>query len=257
VTHPSRAYIPFLSAVRGVLALCVVLYHVSVAFKLTMFNVVGINAVRIFFALSGYVLARGYDGRVLVFMARRVVRLWPLFALCLSAGYAGLGVKLPWTQLVWWPMPPHNVGDPPAWSLYWEAWATPFFPIAFAIAARNRSVILVLALMSHALVLLEPGLDCVFWFGLGVAGSRFRIAWPTYAPGWTTWLGTVSYPLYLCHAVIMQFFLDLGGAWAVAACVPVCFAVAAVLERTVDRPAVWLSRQIGKVRVDQVSTTRA
>ena len=75
---------------RGIAALLVVTYHFSSAFS--PLKIHGYLAVDFFFALSGFVIARTYEPLLATglefmdFMRRRVIRLWPLFALglCLA-----------------------------------------------------------------------------------------------------------------------------------------------------------------------------
>ena len=71
-----------LDALRGVLALAVLSCHLTGA---PWPSWVAGRAVDGFFILSGYVLCRGYDGRYAAFLARRAVRLWPVYAACITA----------------------------------------------------------------------------------------------------------------------------------------------------------------------------
>jgi hypothetical protein len=81
-----------LDGLRGVLALVVVVRHIDL--------IAGIRdglfwpfqvAVWAFFAMSAMVLVRGYDGNYCTFPARRAVRLWPVYFVCLVALRRGLG----------------------------------------------------------------------------------------------------------------------------------------------------------------------
>jgi peptidoglycan/LPS O-acetylase OafA/YrhL len=258
----------------------VVLYHVTVAFRMTAFNGIATTCVMIFFLMSGYVLARGYDGRPLVFMARRFIRLWPLYGLCLVAGYAVLGRLPPIGALLWLMAPPVPngaiVGDPPAWSLWWEAWASAFFPAAFWLAERGRTAILAVALALGIAAIIGAVPVYPTWFVAGVAASRFNVRWPEMRRERVTcdggekaksssflkkrtkkllsfssnllplWLGRVSYSLYLSHAVVMLAAIRLAGPWGVVASVPVMLTVAWGLERWVERPSVRWSRRVGR-----------
>jgi len=89
-------------------------------------------AVGLFFVLSSYVLTRSWEGRFGVFLARRVLRLWPVYALCLAAGYIIAGVPPVWSEFLWYPLIGPNdqpAINPPVWSLFLEVWAMPFMPL--------------------------------------------------------------------------------------------------------------------------------
>lgn len=86
-----RRHLLTLDAMRGVAALAVVLYHAD--------NLIGVQlmphgylAVDLFFALSGFVVARAYDWRLAGewsaarFTVERLIRFWPLYALGLAIG---------------------------------------------------------------------------------------------------------------------------------------------------------------------------
>ena len=244
--------IPFLDALRGILALTVVGVHVAIAFGSVAANSVGGACVSTFFAMSGYVLARAYDGYPMLFMARRIVRLWPVYAVTLTVGYAALGRLVPLNELIWVPSalvgPP---GDPPAWSLYWEAWATLLFPASFLAAAWNRTAFLALTAASASLILVDHRLGYVMFFLIGVAAAQFKIRWPNEIPRWALWLGKVSYSLYLSHAVVMRVAFQFGGAWGVVASLPVVFVVAWLVWRWIERPSIRWSRLVGKANDEQ------
>ena len=126
---------------RGTAALIVVLYHADALFHLGGWSPpLAFLAVDLFFCLSGFVLAKSYDGRLagglspLDFMRLRIQRLFPLYllawALGLAASFAagtlsptagtaatsGLNaLMLPGIDQMF----PNN---PPAWSLFFELW---------------------------------------------------------------------------------------------------------------------------------------
>ncbi len=99
-------------------------------------------AVGLFFVLSSYVLTRSWEGRFGVFLVRRVVRLWPVYALCLAAGYIIAGVQPVWSEFLWYPLIGPNDEtsiNPPMWSLFLEVWAMPFMPlISYPFSALHR-----------------------------------------------------------------------------------------------------------------------
>src|SRR5271157_1497345 len=72
---------------RGFLAAVVLIHHVVYPFDQGWTLQVANLAVFAFFAISAYVLTRGWDGRFGVFLGRRFIRLWPAYGLCLAAGY--------------------------------------------------------------------------------------------------------------------------------------------------------------------------
>lgn len=80
-----------LDAMRGVAALCVVLFHAHTLFGRNLAPH-GYLAVDLFFALSGYVIARVYDARFadgltpFGFIRRRLFRFYPLYLLGLAIG---------------------------------------------------------------------------------------------------------------------------------------------------------------------------
>lgn len=180
--------LPALDALRGILALVVVLDHEALLLGWRGLEQPARIAVLGFFVMSGFVLARAYDGQPGAFLARRIVRLWPVYALTLAAGHLALGV--PWSagELVWWPwaLPASVAADGPCWSLYMEAWATPLLPVMFW-AARSRAVALAMPLITAPLMLVSPALYFVLCFGLGVALAGvdwvgLRLSWRR---GWT------------------------------------------------------------------------
>jgi len=130
-----------LDAMRGIAAILVVLYHAEALFHLGGWSPpLAFLAVDLFFCLSGFVLAKSYDGRLaaglspLAFMRLRVRRLFPLYllgwasALVAAAATGALqptavtvatgvlnGLMLPGVDRMF----PTN---PPAWSLFFELW---------------------------------------------------------------------------------------------------------------------------------------
>jgi peptidoglycan/LPS O-acetylase OafA/YrhL len=141
IAKPSR--IRAIDGLRGLLAVVVLAWHVcspfGVAWMLDLANV----AVALFFVLSGYVLTRGWDGRYGVFLIRRFLRLWPVYALCLGAGYLIAGVHPVWSEFFWYPLIGPNdkpAIDPPVWSLFLEAWTMPLMPlIVWSTASTSHS----------------------------------------------------------------------------------------------------------------------
>lgn len=245
--HSAHKRLDAIDAIRGVLAFLVVIYHLDVAFGQTRLNILGLACVFGFFILSGYVLAKTYDGRPLVFVVRRIVRLWPLYAVCVTIAHAVAGERVALHELLWWPMPPGIIpADPPAWSLYWEAWASPVLPIAFAIAKASRQLMLILAAAFFLLLDYDVGWGSGLCLGLGVALAQYPLRWPERLPGVTLWLGRISFSLYLTHAVVMRLAFNAAGPYGVVASLPVVFLVAHATWWAVERPSIEWSRVVGR-----------
>lgn len=120
-----------LDALRGIAALCVLIHHLRLFEGFPQFAK-GYLAVDFFFVLSGYVMARTYEGdfpRAAAFLWMRFKRFWPTVQIGSLLGLAVLawrgqldaaGIVLalvmapnPWTM---WAFPL----NPPAWSLFLE-----------------------------------------------------------------------------------------------------------------------------------------
>ena len=75
------------------------------------------------------------------------------------------------------------------------------------------------------------------------------------------WLGRISFSLYLVHVPILlaMFYLmpaNMAPAWAVAATVPVMFIVSDVMQRTIEGPAIELSRRVGRYMTRTIDPDR-
>jgi len=213
--------LPALDALRGLLALCVVLVHCQSFLGLKLHRYSGQAIVCVFFALSGFVLARSYDGRPVTFLAKRAVRLWPLFAICMLAGSFIYDAPVSAADLLWLNLPAlgaYPKADHAAWSLYYEVWATPFMLLAFPLAKRYRF----LALTSVPCLFLLMAVDLRFFyapaFGLGVALAGFDIKLPETMPKSLLWLGKISYSLYLTHPLLLPVGFYIGGPLTVIGC---------------------------------------
>ena len=77
-----------MDGLRGLLAMVVLRWHLTERMGLLWLGVASQAAVCSFFVLSGYVLPRSWDGKFGLFLASRFLRLWPVYALSLAAGYA-------------------------------------------------------------------------------------------------------------------------------------------------------------------------
>ncbi len=236
---PAAQRLHALDAARGVLAVVVVVHHVALFLGSDVLGMAGDAAVMCFFAMSGYVLARAHDGRYLAFLLRRQIRLWPVFAICLTAAYATHGTLAPAGDLLWWPMTldPVRMVDPPAWSLYAEVWATPLLPVMFWTARRGQAAALAMMVAGMALMLAVPATFPLLFMAAGVACTTLPIGWPQRVPAPLLWLGKVSYSLYLSHSVVLH---AVGPALGVVLVLPVAWLV----WWTVERPSIAWSRRV-------------
>jgi peptidoglycan/LPS O-acetylase OafA/YrhL len=245
--------IPFLDAIRGILASVVVAHHILMWEGINVLNGAAAVAVCGFFILSGYVLARGYDGNVLAFFVRRFIRLWPVYAVCVTTGYLLYGDSPTWQELIWWPTARLRLLakiDLPAWTLYIEAWATPLLPVLVWIARWNRMAALATAMLLFMLSLfLMDGIyvSVVYFafFAVGIACSRFEISFPDPAPPLALWLGRIGYSLFLSHWVVLTGIFMVLGRWAILPAVPAIFLVAFGVWWAIERPSIRFSRRVG------------
>lgn len=234
-----------LDGIRGIAALTVFVSHCYQYHGYDISFHPATYAVWIFFMLSGCVLTPTYQGHYLAFLLKRFIRLWPLYAVCLLAGVLLSGVVPPWTRWLWYPMLNANAPDaidPPAWSLHVEWWAMLFFPLI--VLARRRLVVAVaLAALCLPLMLIA---SYWFFFGpfflLGAWLSQFEIRLRWLETPLTEWLGRISYPLYLSHAIVLE---DVGlPLWAA---IPASFLIAQLLTWTVERWSIAASRRVGRM----------
>ncbi len=161
-----RARNHLLDAMRGVAALFVLMFHVGKSID-AGWAPGGYLAVDFFFVLSGFVIAKSYDAQLSVtlswlqFAAKRLVRLYPIFA-------AGLVIQLAWVglllmthrggemgamlvaapfNLLMLPVPIAGVLFPlnvPAWSLFFELVANAAYA-AFAFRWQTSVLVVVAA----------------------------------------------------------------------------------------------------------------
>ena len=148
-----------LDGIRGCLALLVFVHHsVQAATGSLVLLKPATFAVFAFFMLSGCVLTRAWDGRYPRFLLGRIVRLWPVYALCLAAGYLFSGTQPSAAQFAWCAGALDKpFVDIPAWSLVVEAWAMPFMPLFVRKARRSMPWLMVaLAATLHCAKYLYP-----------------------------------------------------------------------------------------------------
>jgi peptidoglycan/LPS O-acetylase OafA/YrhL len=238
VAHRNRT----LDGIRGCLAVVVMLNHVLQACgSKALFLPAGI-AVWIFFALSACVLTRSWDGKYLQFLGRRFVRLWPMYALGLGVGSLLLGVLPSAQQLFWLHLANADnapVADPPSWSLAIEAWAMLAMPLIVWVGRASFAWLVIACLGSFVLAMFNSFAIFAWFFFAGAWVSRFDIRLGIFETKVPQWLGRISYPLYLIHVPII-WYMHL----PLFVSVPLVFAVAEILARTVEAWSIRASRAI-------------
>lgn len=161
-----------IDALRGVAAICVMLYHAGEDFPLHMPD--GYLAVDLFFALSGFVIAHSYGTRIdnglgfNAFMRLRAARLWPmlilgaLLGMGLHGGHAGMLFLLPN------PKSPDMLfpTNPPFWSLLLEMVAYAAFVLLWT-RMRWWGLAALIVISAAVLVRASGGSTSVESFGAG------------------------------------------------------------------------------------------
>jgi peptidoglycan/LPS O-acetylase OafA/YrhL len=237
-THRNRT----LDGLRGCLAVFVLVNHVLQARGITALFLPAGVAVWIFFGLSAHVLTRSWDGNYLQFLVRRFVRLWPMCALGLCMGSLLLGIAPSLQELFWLHLSNPNtapLADPPAWSLTVEAWAMVAMPVIVWVG-RASFVWLVAAFLGAFILAMGNSYAVFAWFFLiGAWLSRYDPRVGFLEMRIPQWLGRISYPLYLIHVPII-WYMHL----PLAVSIPMAFAAAEILARTVEAWSIRASRAI-------------
>ncbi len=225
-----------MDALRGVAALLVVGAHLQFFYKTGFGASHGYLAVDLFFGLSGYVMARSYEGKFAQgmnapgFLRIRLKRLWPTMALGALFGLAAywplfpahLSVVLFLMALMFVPLLhsefPCFPQNSPGWSIFFELFAN----LAHVLVLRRLTIgqLLAISAVSAAVLLgfsrdLNVGVDLAsFWFAfprvlfsycLGIVLWRWRADRPVFASEWAL--------LMLIGGVVLAGLLPSGSAW--------------------------------------------
>lgn len=248
-----------IDGLRGLLATVVVIDHAVLECGHEELGLAADVSVVAFFVMSGYALTRGWDGLFGRFLMRRFVRLWPVYALALGAGYL-LAQRPPEPlEFFWVPLPRYDANEicPPAWSLFIEAWTALAMP-AIVWSARGglgRSVACIAACLATDIfwVPVNRGLrafECyLVCFIVGAALSRKILRSTLLEAAPMQMLGRISYSLYLTHWLVLRLAARTMGPAGVVLCTPLAFLVAAAVYAHVERPSLMLSRSLGCVSV--------
>jgi peptidoglycan/LPS O-acetylase OafA/YrhL len=233
------SYLYFLDGLRGFAAIIVVLYHMRHFFGVQLPVAAGLLAVDFFFVMSGLVLEMNYGDRirqgqttVLQFMARRVIRLYPLFLAAAAVGMiyylktyrfsAGESMAdVIWaaamSMMTMLPLPLFGTGayafpyNGAAWSLSIEIWGSLVFAMLFVRSSNTvLFVSVLLAFLGYILAVQGSGsvdihykaeawtywaVPARFWlsFGMGMLIWRCRSRIPK-----AGWLLVIVGPVFLC-----------------------------------------------------------
>jgi peptidoglycan/LPS O-acetylase OafA/YrhL len=247
------ARVAAVDGMRGLLAVVVLAWHVSAPFGINWMLMPANIAVGLFFVLSSYVLTRTWNGRFGVFLTRRLLRLWPVYAVCLAAGYIIAGVPPVWSEFFWYPLIGPNdepAINPPVWSLFLEVWAMPFMPlIVWSSSNIFRGATCAAGAMLVGLIVPQISILCLF-----VVGAFFSHISRLLEAAIPQWLGRISYSLYLSHALVLTVFVRAFGAWGGVLAIPAALAIGWLIWWGVERPSIRVSRKIGRIAAFRVSS---
>jgi peptidoglycan/LPS O-acetylase OafA/YrhL len=236
-----------LDGLRGVLAVIVMAVHVAARLYPGPVLILSQIPVAIFFVLSGLVLTRAWDGRFGVFLGRRALRLWPVYALALAAGYLVAWRPPHWGEFFWIPWPNYDgdLIDGPVWSLFVEAWAAFFMPLIALAGRGGRLRALALGLVFVLAGRLFPPLLFGALFVLGAWLSRGTYRNAKLERPLPQWLGRISYSLYLTHWIVIAGFVRLFGPPGALLAILPALAIGHAVWWAVERPSITLSRRVG------------
>ncbi|HEY1944612.1 MAG TPA: acyltransferase [Roseiarcus sp.] len=243
---PSR--IASIDGLRGLLAAYVMLWHFLAHSPVHAYAPPGTLAVYCFFVMSGYVLTLAWTSDFPVFLLRRFLRLWPVYAVALASGALLSRVDVGWTDFAFYPLTPSVAIwriDSPIWSLYVEAWAMlamPFIVWSGKTAPRAAIAILVFVIAGC----FELRMACGIFFVVGSHLARYRFDFAALNGSIPQWLGKISYSLYLTHFIVFKTcdawfqgidrFLEL----------PIAIAVGYLVWVGIERYSIDLSRKAAR-----------
>jgi peptidoglycan/LPS O-acetylase OafA/YrhL len=233
---------------RGALAALVLATHFLGLNGDSRGSSIALSCVLGFFVISGYVLTRAWRGHYAGFLVRRVVRLWPTYALCIAVGGWLIHDGAPVSVYLWFPFLPFERQprqDPVVWSLYIEVWVMPFMPVLATLAQRPLAA---WAVAVTLMVTARAGGDFYFgsFFVVGAALADRKFVSNGLEGPFAQWLGRISYSLYLSHILVFRALMILTPGWWSWLAIPASFAVADVLARFVEAPSIALSRRVGR-----------
>ncbi len=257
-----------LDLVRGLGAIAVVHFHSGVLWNVMPY---GYLAVDLFFGLSGYVMAMTYeqrlkDGmRLWPFLRARLARLYPVYLIGIALGLAVIAAKAAAGREVptLWAIPLNAMMlpapasgdffpvDVPDWSLFFELIAYLLFGLLIARTSDGALVAIVIAavFVLHGRIPNAGSSWADFPIGLARLGLAFPIGVLLWRCGWqppalpamllplATFLGDVSYPLYIIHYPLLSPWemicrkLDVHGPAPALLFTAIAVAIAALISR--------------------------
>ena len=126
----------------------------------------------------------------------------------------------------------------------------------FDIAKLGRKPALLTMAACAVAMIIDPRLFVLAFFAVGVAGTRFKICFPSRIPAWALWLGDISFSLYLTHWIVIATCFRAWGSPGILVGAVATLPVAWIAWRYVERPSIYLRRRIGDLpilRVRQLS----
>jgi peptidoglycan/LPS O-acetylase OafA/YrhL len=242
-----------IDGLRGLLAAYVMFWHYAqVSNHLHIWLPDARIAVMAFFMMSAYVLTPSWDGNFPIFLARRFLRLWPVFALCLVVGSTLSGVALRWTYFVWYPLVESSTSFPidlPMWSLFVEAWAMLAMPLIVwggKTLPRTVATCLLFAGVAHLLPMAANGA----LFVIGSYCTKFDFDFAILRSSIPQWLGKVSYSLYLTHYIVFGVCAYHMPSIAIYVQLPIALLVGYIVWLMVERHSITFSRWAAKQLYD-------
>jgi peptidoglycan/LPS O-acetylase OafA/YrhL len=248
-----------LDGLRGVLAFVVASEHTLLLWNNSQVLVnAGLVAVIVFFVMSGYVLTRAWDDRPIIFAARRLVRLWPVYATCIVLGYALRGQLPYWPDLTW--LATDHIRQSgavlaPAWSVCVEAWMIPLIPgLVWCVRGGLSRLAVGLGVWGLLWYIAPFPFTWGGWFILGAASASCEPRSIMLEHKIPQYLGTISFSLYMIHPLVIELIVACLGHSAALLGLPASIGAAALLYRYVEEPSIRWSRAIRSRRPARVAT---